>query len=302
MADWLLEHMVRYPRTSLLIGFVMVVVFSGFIWWNVIWQSPQRVFEGMLANNLTTASVTKLATANGSNQSLKQYARLELGSTNAADWLVTVQQRTSTVTTESIGTPTAGYIRYTTIATRQKLGSEAYSFNAVLNRWGKADGKTDASLNQLFSQTVIDVSNAPLPPIGHLPDAEQRTLLAYMRSQAIFSPTYATVKRMTVDSRSVYSYQVAVRLGPYIRLMQAFSHDLGLRTLDSIDPSQYSTLPPITLTMAVDRGSHQLVAVSYPTTGFVQHYNAWGLRVPIHLPKQTISTTELQTRLQSVGT
>jgi hypothetical protein len=300
MLDELIIKILRYPRRSAALAVVLLILAMSILWWNFIWQSPQRVFEGMLANNLTTSSVTKQAGASGNGRSVEQYVRLQMGNTNAAAWLVMAKQNGSSVTTESLGTPSAGYIRYTEIA-QQKSKSRPLDLHNVLNVWGKGDGKTDTSLNQLFAESVLDVSTAPLPPIGNLSSERRQSILDYIRSQSVFAPSYKNVKHEKVNGREVYTYSVPVRLGAYVRMMQAFAHDLGIHSLDTIDPSQYATVQPITLTMSVDRASHQLVKVSYPGSGFVQSYTDWGLTTPITIPQQTISTSELQHRLQALS-
>jgi hypothetical protein len=301
MFDSLPLAIMRHPRISAACGVILLLLAGSFIWWQFIWQQPQRVFTDMLANNLATPSVTKTAAANGNGESVTQNVRLQMGGTNAADWIVSATQTNSSVTTESIGTPTTGYIRYLHIAARQAVGSKPYNFSQVLDVWGKSDGKIDPSLNHLFNQTVLDISNAPLPPIGNLPDSARQNLLAYMQRQSIFVPSYATVKRQTIQGRSVYTYSVAVHLGAYIRMMQAFAHDLHMADLDTVDPSQYSTVPPITLTISVDRVSHELSQVSYPGSGFSQSYTSWGVLSPIILPSKVITTTALQSRIQALS-
>ena len=300
--DWLLEKLIRHPRLGATAILLAALVSAGFIWWQFVWQNPHKVFEDMLAGSLSTASVTKVARASSGNQSIEQYARLEMGSVNAADWLVVATQGNSSVATESIGTPATGYIRYTNIVTDQKTAKGArYDFGQVLNVWAKSDGKADPSLSHLFSQTLLDISSAPLPPIADLPEAERQELLDYMHSQQIFSPSYGSVKRGTIAGRGVYTYQVSVKLGAYIRMMQAFAHDVGLHDLDTLDASQYSTVQPVAMTLSVDRVSHRLVEASYAGSGFSQRYTDWGLQTPVAVPHATVTTTELQNRLQSLS-
>ena len=301
MLDALLVKIFRYPRVSATLVGGLVLVLAGTIWWQFMWQSPQRVFMDMLVNNLETTSVTKHASAANQAQSVDQYVRLAMGSTNATDWLVDAQQGNSMVESESIGTPTTGYIRYVHIAANQ-TSAKPYNFSPALNVWGKADGTTDPNLNQLFGQTLLDISNAPLPPIANLPASERADLLQFIAQQKVFNPAYNTVKRQTIAGRSVYTYTVAVPLEPYVRLMQVFAHDVGLTSLDTVDPTQYAATAPVQLTLSVDRHSHQLVQAAYAQTGFSQTYGSWGLLVPIALPQHTISTTDLQQRIQSAVT
>ncbi len=300
--DWILEKMIRYPRAGGTIGVLIALICVVAGWWVLVWQSPKHAFEDMMANNLAASSVTRQAITGSANQGVEQDVRLQMGSTNAANWIVSAKQTGATVTTESIGTPTSGYIRYVTISTAQKTkDNKPFDFSPVLNVWGKSDGKTDTSLDDLFSQTLLDISSAPIPPIGNLPGAERENILAYNRGEKVFTPDYTKVKRERVNGRSVYTYSVAVKLGAYVRMMQAFAHDLGLTSLDTIDPSQYSTVPPITISMSVDRMSHQLVRVAYANSGFTQDYSSWGLLTPVTIPRATMTTTELQARIQALS-
>jgi hypothetical protein len=299
MFDKFLDAVLRYPRRSAALAAAILLLLVGVLWWNLVWMSPQHVFVDMLANNLTTTSVTKDTTAKGDGQTINQSVRLEMGSTNATDWVVTATQSNSSVTSESIGTLSTGYIRYTKIAVQSGKQAKTDNFHSVLNIWGKADGKTDTSLDQLFSQTLLDVNNAPLPPIGNVPAIIGQGLVSYMLNQGVLSVNYNNAKSEIVNGHKVYTYTVLVHLGPYVRVMQSFAHALGISNLESVDPSQYTALPPVTLTMSVDKMSHQLVQIDYPAGGFVQNYSDWGLLTPISLPNKTITTTALQARIQS---
>ena len=255
----------------------------------------------MLNNNLQTTSVTKHITGSANGQSINQYVRLQLGSTNAAQWLVTLKQTNSDVITESIGTPTEGYVRYVKASTSQKhADGSAYNFSPVINVWAKADAGTASTLKQLFGQTLLDMSTVPTPPIGNVSPAQRENIVQFMRDQTAFTPDYKTMQRKEVDGRKVYVYKVSVKLAPYLRMMQAFARDVGLRDLDSIDPSQYQSSPPVNLVFEVDAAGHQLRAVSYVDQGFTQTYSGYGITTPIQVPTKTISVTELQTRLKKL--
>ena len=300
--DWLIEKMFLYPRRATAVVLVVLVLVGSSAWWLFIWQDPHRVFDDMIAGNLETLSVTRTITAGNATQSIDQTVRLQMGSTNAADWLVLAKQNGATVRTESIGTQASGYIRYVNIApAKQPANSKQTDFSSVLNIWAHADGKTDANLKTLFAQSLFDITSAPTPPIGNLPDDQRENILSFIRDQKVFTPDFNTVKSETVGGRSVYTYDVSVQLAAYARMMQAFAHDLGMNTLDTLDPEQYVNLQPIKVTMSVDRASHQLVKLVYGNSGYVQTYGDWGQATPIVLPKDTITTTELQSRLQSLS-
>ena len=297
--DWLLEKILLYPRRSITAIAVVLVAAVILVWWFAVWQDPHRVFDDMLSANLQTTSVTRTVTAGNQSQGVDQTVRLEMGSTQASDWLVLARQNGAVVSTESIGTPMAGYIRYTQIA--PATTNKQFDASHVTDVWARADGKTDANLSALFSQTLFDITSAPTPPIGNLPDDQRDNILSYMRNEKVFKPDYGKVKPEQIGGRNVYTYSVSVPLAAYARMLQAFAHDLGMNDLDNLDPEQYASLAPVTVEMSVDRVSHQLVKLSYGTSGYVQTYGDWGLLAPITVPAHTITTSELQARLQVLG-
>jgi hypothetical protein len=255
----------------------------------------------MLANNLRTTSVTKYQESNTTGQKASQYVRFTLGSNNASNWLVQLKQANSEVTTESIGTPTTGYVRYTHVATQQKKSdNKAYNFDNVVNVWGKADAANADQLKLLFSQSLLDVGTAPVPPIGNLTTEHRDNVLQFIHDQGIFMPDYTSVRREVLDGRPVYVYQTQVKLVPYVRMMQAFARDLGLHTLDDINPSQFQSAAPVNLVLKIDTRSHQLREVSYPALNFTEKYSAYGLTTPIEIPTKTIPVSELQNRLKNL--
>jgi hypothetical protein len=296
------SFLVRHVVSVLVaVGLILFVVAS-FMWWNLVWQSPAAVFSGMLQSNLSTTGVTKYETQTGSGQTLDQTARLWLGSSNISDWVVNLKQSsTSGITTESIGTPTAGYVRYTNIVTTQKQANGTpFDFSNVEKLWAKAQPSDNSTLSSLFSQSLIDVGTAPIPPIANLPQSEQAQLMSYIKTQQIFTTNYQTMHRTRLHGRRVYVYTTQVKLYPYVVMMQQFAKDLGLTTLASADPTQFASSAPVTLQLTVDSASHELTRVVFPAASFEEDYSDYGLGNPVSVPKTTISLTALQSRLKGI--
>ncbi len=280
---------------------VLLVITSIFVWWNFIYQSPRNVFWGAMENNLQTSSVTKHTSVTQNGQGLDQYIRLQLGSTNAAQWLVTLKQINSNVVTESIGTPTTGYVRYVKADTSQKrTDGTAYDFNNVINVWAKADASSEQTLKQLFSQTVLDIGTVPTPPIANLPKEQRDNLLQFMKDQKVFAPDIKTMQRKKIDGREVCIYDVEVNLSAYLRMMQSFARNIGLKDLESADPTQFQSEAPIKMKLTIDAAGRYLNDLNYSDQNFKQEYSGYGIVKPVIIPNKTISVTELQSRLQSL--
>jgi hypothetical protein len=291
----------KYSTAIITAAAALLIVVSAMVWWHFVYLSPSRVFWGAMQNNLRTASVTKHLTDTQSGQKLDQYIRLQLGGTNATQWLVDLKQSNSHVLTESIGTPTDGYVRYLKATTNQShADGSPYDFGNILGVWAKADGQSSDTLRQLFSQSVLDLGTVPAPPIGNLTPTEQQNIFDFMRAQQVYTPTYSSMKRETRDGRSVYVYDVQVQLMPYVRMMQAFAKNLSLHDLDQSNPAAFQNSDPVKLRFVIDAAAHELREISYPSNNYTQTYSGFGLTKPIEIPTKTITVTTLQQRLQKL--
>jgi hypothetical protein len=285
----------KYGRAIVII--VILLVAGVVVWWQSVYVSPQRIFADMLVNNLSTASVTKnlVSTTNGST--LTQRINQQLGSSNSSRWIVTVQQKSAAVTTDSIGTTTAGYVRYTQITpvkNRQAVDN-------VLGVWAKSTSANKTStLPNLFANSLLDLNAAPIPPVGNPTPASRNAMIDYIKTQGVFTVDYSKVTKSVINGRQVENFPVSVKLAPYIRLMQAFANAYGLKQLDQLSASQYQSAAPVKITIAVDRLSHQMTRVSYPTTGFSETYTDYGVARNVTIPSKTITETDLQQRLSGV--
>ncbi|MCA9325408.1 hypothetical protein KDA23_05105 [Candidatus Saccharibacteria bacterium] len=277
----------------IVIGITVTMILTSF-WWTQAYQSPQRAFRDMLVNNLTTTSVTKSELSSNDTRNILQHVTISLGAVSAARWLVTLQSGNTSVTTESIGTPSSGYLRYLEIQDTNK----SHNYAPIINVWSKGDSNT--SLGLLFSQALLDVNSAPVPPIGNPSKEIRDEILDYIDSEAVFTPDYSNVKTGTVNGRKVYALNVEVKLAPYLRMMQAFAEAYGLSALQDIDPTQYQAVPAAKVSIAIDKLSHTMVRVQYSAANFVETYSDYGLTQPLTVPTAQLKVSELQKRFDSI--
>ncbi len=290
----LIEIIRNYPVRALVIGGALLYVISGLMWWNGVYLNPQRVFDDMLANNLSTRSVTKNITLEASGEQLTQTVRLQLGEANAAFWLVTAKYDGNSVTTESVGTPQADYVRYTKIESNNQEAIKQYK--SALNQWAKSIAPTETA-GGLFQQALLDINYAPVPPVGYVMPDSRNQMLKFIREHNIFRPDYETVRTVAVGNRQAFEYTVMVEQAPYVRLMQSFEKNFGYNTLSDVSATQYQGQPADKIVMAVDKLSHQLVRVSYERTGYTETFSGYGIAQPIQIPSRTIPLDTLRQRL-----
>jgi hypothetical protein len=281
-------------RFIVIVAAVLAAVIA--LWWSQVFMSPKRAYEEMLVNNLTTSSVTKSELSSSNGQSILQHVSFSLGGVNAARWLVTIQNNGGAVTTESIGTPTTGFVRYVEINDPK----QSRDYSGVLNIWAKGDVSNGQPLKELFSQALLDVGSAPVPPLGNPTPEVRANLLDYIKDEAVFTPSFKNVKTDVINGRKVYVIRVSVKLAPYINMMRAFAQAYGLTSLDEINPADYQAAKPVELIISIDKLAHTMARVAYPRTGFVETYSGYGLQNTIRIPTETISTSQLDRRLKNV--
>jgi hypothetical protein len=250
----------------------------------------------MLTNNLTARTVTKNQVVSSSGQTDVQRATLIFGPSYVARALVTIQNSSGEVTTETVATPTAAYLRYAAITDAAKK----HDYSKLVNTWAKAgDDDTGTKMRQIFNNSLLDLSLAPIPPVGYVDNDIRSQLLDYITDQSVFAPDYENVKSQVVNGRQVYTYTVTVKLAPYLRMMQEFARVYGLKDLDNISPNEYQAAS-LKLDISVDKLSHQMARVSSTALGLNETFTDYGLKQTIELPSKTVSVSELQSRLQAV--
>lgn len=282
------SKLAKYSRG--IVSALLVLVGVSVVWWQSFYTTPQRAFEDMLRNNLTTSSVTKKLTTQSGQTSAVQRVNLQLGSTNASRWTATIDAGSANASTESIGTPDAGYVRYTHIEPLKQTEEP------IINVWAKSTDKS-SELNNLFANGLLDMSSAPVPPIGNVSEPNRSKLLNFANTKKVFKPNYAKVTKSEINGRTVYNIPVDVALAPYIQLMQGFAHAYGLKNIDNLNAATYQYAKPVAITISVDKISHQMVRIIYPTTGFSETFSDYGIAHEVQLPAKTISEAELQSRV-----
>lgn len=290
------------------VGTILLII-SAILWWTQLYTGTKAVFWNMIDTSLKTSSfVTETSQSNGED-SFKQLTHTDLRAGRVQS-LTILKQSGAEVKTEVVGTKDVDYTRYISIVPNKKDAAGnpvAMDTSSVLNVWSKSDetaqSETQASGHQLFAQATLGlglpIGSVPVP-VGNLEPKERQTFVRQIRSQNMYEPNFKTVKKERKDGRLLYTYEVKVQTISYVRLMQAFAKQIGLKELEKVDANTYSSAEPLVLKMTVDAHSHQLVRVEN-AQGYVQEYKSYGLPLKATEPKQdVISSAELQRRLSEL--
>jgi hypothetical protein len=288
------------PVKLIVLGGIILILAAIYGWWTMVLTNPDHVFKRMLATNLSTPSVTKVSTQNDGSQTLAEVTQLTttpVQQTQGSSTLGQVNDPSTVVKTESIGSPTEEYVRYTDIKTGQKNSAgKNFDFSSVLGIWGKTT-RADVSTGgpQQYTQALLSVV-----PSANLPAAQRKTLVNQIIDSGVYDYTSSKVKKRYSGGRLVYTYDISVRPVPYVTMLKIFARDMGLRQLEAIDPAQYANSEPLTFSVDVDVWSGELTKVAYGDSNRVDAYAGYGLTSTADVPTNAISIDELQNRLQQL--
>src|SRR5258708_4571056 len=97
-------------------------------------------------------------------------------------------QPTGKDATQEIDTPSATYVRYTTIATTQKdAQGQALNFKPLVNVWGKSSSSTT---DQLYNQRILGIF-----PVAGLSSKNRSALLTAMEQSELYGIDFSKTTR-----------------------------------------------------------------------------------------------------------
>lgn len=284
---------------SMLIVGVVLFLGAAFYWLRLEFNDPRRVFNGMLENSLRTRSFSKTITQEGGGQRLDQNLQLRTGETAQAHAVTVLSQGeagSTSVRTETIGTPRIDYVRYTDIKTDQvSINGQPFDFSQVVGIWGKSERNEASGGGELFSETLLGVI-----PIGYIPHDARQGLLDLIRNKQVYDVNYGRVKREIVNGRPVYTFPVSVTPETYVEMLKEFGKGMGLRQLESVDPKSFANSPALQFDISVDVWSRQLTNVKFLASPRNEVYSGFGHEASALIPEETIPVEELQNRLQMI--
>jgi hypothetical protein len=281
---------------------VALLLVSAWLWWAKVQVQPYRVFWGAVQNGLSSPGVTLEVSSKDTTTTDKQTIQYSLGSTNKVQAIRTLTQDGTTIRTESVGTLSKTYTRYTSIKTDKKTeDGKPLSFKDVLQVWAESTGQNESA--QLLPQAALGLAlplGAVPMPIGQLPSEKREDIMDEMRNRTLYQTSYTDAKKERKDGRLLYTYDVAMQPVLYLKIMKSYAEAAGLKDLQNVDPNDYAGRESLQLKLTIDAHSHQLVKVANKSLGYEQRYTGYGITTNPTIPAKAISQDELQKRLGAI--
>lgn len=292
----------RQQQTKLairmVIAGVLIFLVSTFLWFTRVQSNPGNVFWGMVDANLKSFGRTTIISQSDTNRGLEQVqmARLQLGTQDVVVGTTRLvqnagQENEVAITTETISTPDANYVRYSNVELKNKtLGKDFADLTSVWAKDDKPSAGSSAYVQALFG-------SLGQVPMGNLNKAQRKELIDYIQAQKVY--TIQRSVKDTRDGRPVVIYDMGVPMDRYIMMLKKFDAITGLKQLEGVDPNQFVGQQPMVINFTIDVMTHNLVDFGYPSGTQKETYSGYGAFRRVELPTNTISVTELEQRLQT---
>lgn len=272
---------------------VLILVGTYGAWQYYNTTNVDRVFWGMVDNNMQTTSYTRHTLQKSGAQSVDQVFETATSPQHRlfSDTVFT-QTGVDSVTaiTENIGTPTNDYVRYTSIETAKKM-----DFKEILGLWGVTEPQTPGQTSgQLYNQAVLGIL-----PTGNLTAEQRREIIKIMREKNAYDYRLIETKRSLPFGRPTYTMEVTVNPVGYITALKQFAGYIGLNHLEQVNPEEYAQAQKLSFGLSVDGWTRQMTAADQGGKTEVITGRNSKKQLP-QAPKETVPVDQLQQQLNAV--
>lgn len=286
----------RLALDLVVLACVILLGVTGWLWWARIVMNPDRALNDTINNSLRTKSITKHIKQEGGisgNVDQVTYISFYPPAVTSQSKTVLAQgggSEAASVTTETIGTKDADYVRYTAANNTGGLPG-AERLDSLFGKWAKrsADPSTGEQV------TFLNESIYGIIPFGNLDASQRAELMGIIEQKNIYK--YTSVERQTQDKRPVYVYDLSINAVDLVSAIQGYLQITGLGDPSQLNPDDYKGAGNLSIKVTIDILSRQLTKIEYPT-GRLETYGGQNLYHPADIPQQTIPVEELQRRLQ----
>lgn len=274
----------------------LLVLLGGlWAWYQYLHRGTYNVFWDTVDNNLNLFGVTRQTTQENGNAKFNQKLQISLGANDVAHGVTTVMQPTAAgnnvIVTETIGTPTNNYVRYTNIQTPTKVNTAP-----IINKWSRDLLVVGNTQNR---STLTDGLLSALP-IADLSQPQRQEIVQFMKDNNVYTVDYKGAKVVERAGKQGYEYNVRIDFQKYMEAAKQIDAMMGIGQLKNVDLQSYENAQPqdVTLVMSID--GRQLLEISYPGSTLKETFSSYGARVPVELPETDMSRSELETLIKRV--
>lgn len=279
----------------LIVATLALFAASGYYFYTKVITDPDRVLSGMLDKSLQTSSVQRTVTQNSGQSGINQAIYLGFTPKVAAQSLSQLEENnmlgSTKVTTETLGTKDADYVRYNSISI---AGKQPNDNGKIIGVWGKRGGSVESGQPPQF----LDEALLSAVPFGNLNATQRKDMKAEIDNAKLYD--YSKAEKSYEYGRPVITYTTELDPKALVQVLAKYVETTNVGSASALNPANYEGAQKIQIKIKVDALSRHLKTVEFGGSGRTETYRGYGLSREIEIPKQTIDVNELQTRLQSI--
>lgn len=272
---------------------VLVLLGGVWAWYQYLHRGAYNVFWGTVDTNLNLFGVTRTTTQENGEAKFQQRMQISLGANDVARGVTAITQPsangTTVVVTETIGTPTNNYVRYTSIQSPTKVNTDS-----ILNKWSR--DLLVVGNNQ--NRSILTDNLLSALPIADLSQPQRQEIVQMMKDMGVYTVDYKGAKVVERDGKQGYEYSVRIDFQKYMAVAQRIDEMMGIGQLKDLDLQSYASAQPqdVTLVMSID--GRQLLEISYDDSTLKESFSSYGARLPVELPQTDTPRSELEEKIQ----
>ncbi len=288
---WNLKKLSAY---LVILGLAVGLV-SAWFWYFNIYMSPERRFWSAINTSMATPSATRTLTEGGSGNEVVQKYRFHYAPEKLFENTVSYLERNATtnttVKTEGIVYyPQDQYLRYTAFDSRQDE-STSVNIDSLLGKWAYQPSENEDEDNLNYQSELVT-----LAIFGNFDAKFRNEILSEMKEKSVYGEINDPLFKV-IDGEKVASYDVTIKLKPYVELLGRAFERAGYGQFPPLDPENYQEGSTVPATITIRSKDSTIVGVNFG--GRDEIYGNYGVTNTPERPEAEFTVEELQTLVQT---
>ena len=287
------KKQINLKQASAIVIAALLLIFLGFwFWYTNVYLKPSNVFWSTMNQNLQTGSITETENESASGQTMTQISDILYKGSLIAHTTVTLNDKTtsgtSTIITETYGTPGQDYLRYPKITSTDNSVPKG-----VVGMWAtsiKSKGQPIEILSDALTATPL--------MFGYLSTSARADIINQLHDHNVFNLNFgSTITNAKYDGHRVYAYDVTLNLQNYIQVFRSYLDYMGQSTL-ALSIPQPSTSATYKMTLYINPVSRQIMKMVPDGSSVQEIFTNQDVNTNIKLPGSVkLTINQLRNRL-----
>lgn len=272
----------------LAVGLIGVLLFGGWLYCTEVVKNPENVLWGSLNNSLSTASVVRSIEQKQPGLEVSRSVRATSGENLSVRALTDIEQTTSKskltkVKSENITTKDKNLVRYLSIESDTRKSE----LKNIENKWFINPSSNEQNTTIIYEALGLTPGYITgSPPIVLLNSNIKSDVLPKLKD--VYKPNFASVKKITVDGKQAYEYEVEIDVSNYVEFLQYIRNKLGLSDL-GLNPEDFRENQPVKTVIVVAINGRQIMKITDSETNRQESYSNYGAITNLQIPEPNIS-------------